>query len=177
MWNTWDVYRPRWFITLLWKGSPDFIQAQENTRHFRNVFFRKAYHLSSPRKIKKFPYRMGTTSFQERKDILYSRGSIKEVFHTHIHLYGADVGAFWDRDEWWKLDWFIRSKVAPECDLLLKTTTKHNEGVVVRKWVRQDHSHYNFKDYRQHLHHQDGDLVLDYKNSDLLSIERNKCYR
>ena len=45
---------------------------------------------------------MGTTVFQERKDVLYSSGSIKEVFHTHIHLYGADVGAFWDRDEMWK---------------------------------------------------------------------------
>ena len=118
---------------------------------------------------------MGTTVFQERKDIVYSSGSMKEVFHTHLHLYGADAGAMWDRDEFWKLDWFIREKVAPECDLLLKTTKKHNEGVVVKKWVRQDHHHYNFKDYRQYQHHQDGDLVLDYKNSDLLSITRLGC--
>ena len=120
---------------------------------------------------------MGITSFQERKDIIYQSGSVKEVVHTHLHLYGADAGAMWSEDELWKLDWFIWNKVAPECDLLLKTTKKNNEGVVVKPWVRQEHHHYNFKDYRNHQYHQDNDLVLDYKNSDLLSINRDLCYR
>ena len=33
----------------------------------------------------------------------------------------------------------------------------------MKKWVRQDHFHYNFKDYRQYQHHQDGDLVWTIK--------------
>lgn len=178
VWNTWDKHPPKWFITLLWRKYPDFIQVEENMRHFKNVFYAKAYSLNSPRKIPRFPYRMGMTAFHERKTIYLKDGIVKpDVFHTHIHLYGSNnAPLLWDSDEFWKLDWFIRKQVAPNCDLLLKTTKKGNDGIVVKPWMRQRHFHYNFKDYRKYRYCQDGDLVLD-KYSDLLSNRRNVCYR
>jgi len=65
------------------------------------------------------------------------------------------------------LHFLFRDRVAPKVQKLLKTTAKNNEGVVIKRWNRKHHGSYNLKDYYKYKHHQDSDLVLDYKNSDL----------
>jgi hypothetical protein len=42
-----------------------------------------------------------------------------------------------------------------------------NKGLVIKRWNREHHGSYNLKDYYKYKHHQDSDLVLDYRNSDL----------
>jgi hypothetical protein len=37
----------------------------------------------------------------------------------------------------------------------------------VKPWIQDHHGFYNLKDYYKYKHHQDSDLVLDYRNSDL----------
>jgi len=71
-------------------------------------------------------------------------------------------------NEQWYLDVLLKGCVAPKVKKLLKTTNKGNEGVVIKRWNRKHHGSYNLKDYYKYKHHQDSDLVLDYKNSDLL---------
>jgi hypothetical protein len=39
---------------------------------------------------------------------------------------------------------------------------------VIKRWNKKHHGSYNLKDYYKYKYHQDSDLVLDYKNSDLL---------
>ena len=62
----------------------------------------------------------------------------------------------------------MHHQVAPRVKKLLKTTTKGNEGLVIKRWNRKHHGSYNLKDYYKYKHHQDSDLVLDCENSDLL---------
>jgi hypothetical protein len=84
-------------------------------------------------------------------------------FHTHLHL--GELPS--PLNHQWYLQFLLTQKVAPRVQKLLKTTTKNNEGVVVKPWNREHHGFYNIKDYYKYKHHQDSDLVLDYRNSDL----------
>ena len=61
----------------------------------------------------------------------------------------------------------MTQRVAPRVKKLLKATTQNNKGVVVKPWNQDHHGFYNLKDYYICKHHQDSDLVLDYRNSDL----------
>jgi hypothetical protein len=84
------------------------------------------------------------------------------AFHTHLHL-----GALPDPlNHLWYLDHLIHQKVSPRIQRLLKTTSEGNRGVVIKPWNWDHHAFYNLKDYYRYKHHQDPDLVIDYKNSD-----------
>ena len=45
-------------------------------------------------------------------------------------------------------------------------------GVNVEYWNRERHSGYNFKDLYNCKYQQDGDVVLDYQNSDIPKLRR-----
>jgi len=156
-------FTPEWFITLLWNDLPTRHDAVEgHTRHFRNVFLTSL--LNQPiKRIPEPPARPALVFFQERKPVI-NRGREVLAFHTHLHL-----GRLPDPlNHLWYLENLIRQKVAPRVLKLLKTTTEGNRGVVIKPWVWDHHSFYNLKDYYRYQRLQDPDLVLDFKNSDLL---------
>ena len=162
--NQWDSnFRPEWFITIHWNDLPtSFGQVEGHTKHFRNVFLTQLMRCGSPRELPDPPGRPSVIFFHERKPVICRSRQILP-FHTHIHLEKLPSPL----NEQWFLDVLLKSKVAPRVQKLLKTTTKGNEGVVIKRWNRKHHGSYNLKDYYKYKHHQDSDLVLDYKNSDL----------
>jgi hypothetical protein len=155
-------FQPQWFITLLWNDLPTRSETViSHSRHFRNVFLTSL--LNKPlKKLPEPPLRPQFIFFHERKPVI-TRGRQITAFHTHLHL-----GALPDPlNHLWFLEYLIHQKVSPRVTKLLKTTTKNNEGVVVKPWIQDHHGFYNLKDYNSYRHHQDPDLVLDYQNSDL----------
>ena len=57
---------------------------------------------------------------------------------------------------------------------LFKGDNKGLRGLDVKEWNSDFHSSYNYKDLYNYRYDQDGDLVLDYQNSDIpkLPIQR-----
>ena len=163
--QNWETnFRPHWFITLLWNDLPTrFDTAEGHAKTFRNVFLTKLLKCNSPKRIPDPPSRPHLVFFHERKPVI-TKGRPITAFHTHLHL-----GALPDPlNHLWYLDHLIHQVVAPKVRNLLKTTTEGNRGVVIKPWVWDHHAFYNLKDYYSYRHHQDPDLVLDYKNSDLV---------
>lgn len=188
--STWRTYPPEWFITLCWNDLPTCpIQVEKYSRRFRNVFLSKLYDLNSPRKLKSlpFPNRVGMVVFNERKDVyngvelLYKNPKSRQehslhqlqhwnstrrlmCFHTHIHLFNS--GGLFPTS--FSVEEFIREKCFGSLPTLLKRDQVGNKGVVVLKWIQNRHFTYNFKDLFTYRDQQDGDLLMDYKSTDLL---------
>lgn len=176
--NTWDQYNPEWFVTILWNDLPtDHITAASHTRHLRNKILCETTGIKKCGKLPDFPQRMGMTVFQERT--MNPKGKV--TFHTHMHLYNTSSGypqPRWDNPS--QLHFLLRYKLGTKIQKLLKSTTSGNEGVVVKRWVKEHHEAYNLKEVsrQQKLlrtryaeackYAQDKDLLLDVMNSDLL---------
>ena len=156
------------------------ITSSSHTRHLRNRILTQVTGANRCNQIPDFPNRLGITAFQERS--VNQHGNV--TYHTHLHLYncfhlGAAINA--DPKPLWKtahdLHFLIRYKVGSKIEKLLKSSAKGNEGVVVRKWEEEHHRYYNLKEMdRQRRvvltrYTQDGDLLLDYANSDLLPMQ------
>ncbi len=182
--NTWDEYNPEWFVTVLWNDMPtDQITAASHTRHLRNKILCETTGIKKCGKLPEFPNRLGMTVFQERT--MNPKGKV--TFHTHMHLYNTSSGSAifshpeprWDNAS--QLHFLLRYNLGTKIQKLLKSTTSGNEGVVVKKWVKEHHEAYNFKEVarQQKLlitryteackYAQDKDLLLDVMNSDLLT--------
>ena len=65
----------------------------------------------------------------------------------------------------------------------LKTTSEGNKGVDSKAWHQDQHMYYNLKERQREKevtltrYLQDGDLLLDYENSDLIgSLDKRKHY-
>ena len=156
-------FRPHWFITVHWNDLPTSYDAVEgHTRHLRNVFLTQLMRCGSPRDLPDPPERPSAIFFHERSPVI-CRNRLILPFHTHLHLGELP----YPLNEQWFLKVLLTEKVAPRVEKLLKTTTKGNEGVVIKRWNPENHGFYNLKDYYRYKHHQDPDLVLDCKNSDL----------
>jgi hypothetical protein len=153
---------PHWFITLEWNDLPtQYSQIEGHCRHFRNVFLTSLLN-QRVKDLPEPPRRPHMVFFQERKPVI-NRGRQITAYHTHLHL-----GPLPDPlNHLWYLETLIHQKVSPRVQKLLKTTTEGNRGVVIKPWVWDHHAFYNLKDYYRYKHHQDPDLTLDYKNSDL----------
>ena len=73
-----------------------------------------------------------------------------------------------------QLHFLIRYKLGTKIQKLLKSTTHGNEGVVVKRWNKENHRYYNMKEMERQKkkvltrYTQDNDLLLDVLNSDLL---------
>ena len=162
--NEWDSnFQPEWFITIHWNDLPTSYDTVEgHTKHLRNVLLTQLMGCGSPRDLPDPPGRPSAVFFHERSPVI-CRNRLILPFHTHLHL-----GKFPSpQDDYAFLHLLMHHKVAPRVKKLLKTTTKGNEGLVIKRWNREHHGSYNLKDYCKYKHHQDSDLVLDYRNSDL----------
>ena len=114
-------------------------------------------------KVPEFPDRPGMMTFQERT--LSQTGKV--TFHTHMHLSNTD--GRWGSDL--VVEDFVR-KSGANVKKLLKSTKKGNKGVESTAWHQDQHMHYNLKEHQRQekitltRYLQDGDLLLDYENSD-----------
>jgi len=162
--NQWESnFHPYWFINIHWSDLPtSFAQVEGHTRHLRNVFLTQLMRCGSPRDLPDPPGRPSAIFFHERSPVICRSRQILP-FHTHLHLEKLPSPL----NKQWYLDVLLKNQVAPKVQKLLKTTTKGNEGIVIKRWNQKHHGSYNLKDYYRYKHHQDSDLVLDYKNSDL----------
>ncbi len=91
------------------------------------------------------------------------------MFHTHIHLYNDKDGLTSSLGGHSKLR---TDKLNRHVQKLFKGDCDGLRGLDVKKWVSDFHSHYNFKDLYNYRYDQDGDLVLDYQNSDIPRFRR-----
>ena len=162
-------FPPKLFITLCWNDFPrEPIKSTSHSRHFKNVLLYNLYDVSKVQDLPKFPDRFGMMFFQERKEHTIN-GKHIQVFHTHIHLYNDQSKLIRSSDH---LTRIIRSKCSPHIRKLLKGEKVGLTGVDVREWDEQRHSGYNFKDLYHCKYQQDGDIVLDYQNSDIPKLRR-----
>ena len=162
-------YPPKWFMTVVWNDFPrEPITCVSHSNHLKNVLLYNLYRVSKVENIPDFPHRVGMMFFHERKEHVVGGRSVK-VFHTHIHLYNdkdsltSSLGGH-SKLRTDKLNRHVQKLFKGDCDGL--------RGLDIRKWVYDFHSHYNFKDLYNYRYDQDGDLVLDYQNSDIPRFRR-----
>ena len=162
--DQWETnFQPHWFITIEWNDLPtSYAQVEGHARHLRNVLLTQLMGCRSPKDLPDPPGRPSAVFFHERSPAI-CRNRLILPFHTHLHL--GELPSPLNHQCY--LQFLLTQKVAPRVQKLLKTTTKNNEGVVVKPWSHDHHGFYNLKDYYKYKHHQDPDLVLDYRNSDL----------
>jgi len=172
--NTENFYPPQYFMTILWNDLPsDSITASSHTRHLLNVLKCKFYSVKRCSNIPCFPKRFGAIVFQERKPFIQTRfdkykkkySTYKIAYHTHIHIINwnlKETRINFIRDQ-------IIDKLGDHVYKLLKTDTEDNRGLTLKKWSDDYHSNYNYKDFN-YKYSSDGDLVLDYENSDLIPL-------
>ena len=150
IWNTWDKYPPEWFVTILWNDMPtSSITSTSHTKHLKNKILCEVTGKKRCGDLPDFPHRLGITVFQERTES--QKGQV--TFHTHLHLYNSSSGSaiitdpqdgYWQNSE--QLHFLIRYKLGTKIQKLLKSTTHGNEGVVVKRWNKENHRYYNMKE-------------------------------
>ena len=167
IWNTWEQFKPEWFVTILWNDLPTSpITSSSHTRHLRNKILCDVTGIKRCGDLPDFPDRLGITAFQERTES--QKGQV--TFHTHLHLYNCKSTL----NSAEQVHFLIRYKIGNRIEKLLKSNTKGNEGVVVREWEEEHHRYYNLKEMERQKkkvltrYTQDNDLLLDFENSDLL---------
>ena len=170
IWDTWEQYTPEWFVTILWNDLPTSpITSSSHTRHFRNKILCEMTGVKRCGDLPDFPNRLGITAFQERTES--QKGQV--TFHTHLHLYNCNLQLHSSEH----VHFLIRYKIGNRIAKLLKSSTKGNEGVVVKKWEEEHHRYYNLKEMERQKkkvltrYTQDNDLLLDFENSDLLPMK------
>lgn len=162
-------FPPKLFITLWWNDFPrEPIKSISHSRHFKNVLLYNLYDVSKVGNLPKFPHRLGMMFFQERKKHTVN-GKHIQVFHTHIHLYNDRSNLTYCKGH---LESIIRHDCSSHIQKLFKGEKEGLMGVNVEYWNRERHSGYNFKDLYQCKYQQDGDVVLDYQNSDIPKLRR-----
>lgn len=161
-----SVFTPAYFGTVCWTPFIfHYEEAVKESRHFNNKLFTAIYDCKL-HQVPKLPTRSRIIFFHEVKDTLINPTSpspkYRPTFHTHFHLEGSDLihNAI-------HLDSMIQSKVRPRFNRLSRPDTAANKAIVIKPWVYELHAAYNVKDYHSRHNRQDGDLVIDYRNSDL----------
>ena len=157
--NQWNQHQPNWFITIQWSPAPFvFTTASKHAKHFRNKLLSYLYSTN----LKKLPQpedRCKLVWFHERAQDPQGR----LIYHSHLHLTkppGVNSAHH--------LQWIIADKIAPGFETLKNLNRKIDPGVVIIPWNYEHHAFYNLKDHYRFRHHQDSDLNLDYKFSDLI---------
>ena len=165
--HQWNQHPPSWFLVIQWTPAPkDYATMQGHTRHFRNKFLPAIYRchlhqLPPPEK------RIKMVWFHERS--LDPSGI--PIWHSNLHLealpdpFASSIP---------QLDWIIQKKVAPRFRCFRHLNRKEDPALVIKEWNYDHHAFYNLKDYHRFKHHQDADLVLDYRNSDLIFNTKTK---
>jgi hypothetical protein len=160
------VFEPLYFGTICWHPFVFLFEEAENeARHFKNKLLSSTYQCR-PCQIPDLPDRCRIIFMQEVKEALVNPNSsnpkYKKIYNTHFHLEGTENIRGLPH-----LNSIIQFQVRPKFGRLLRPDTESNSAVVVKPWQREFHATYNVKDYYTNQFLQDGDLVLDYKNSDL----------
>jgi hypothetical protein len=160
------IFEPAYFGAICWSPFAfTFEEAIKESRHFKNRLLAAVYGCKLYQ-IPKLPDRSRIVIFQEVKEVLINPKSpspkYRQAFHTHFHLEGSNRinGVV-------HLESIIQSKARPGFDRLKRRDTQLNRAVVIKAWDREFHSAYNLKDCYSNQYLQDGDLVVDYENSDL----------
>lgn len=161
-----SVFEPSYFGTICWNPFVfQFEEAVKDTQHFKNKLF-TGIHNCKPYQVPDLPNRPRVIFFQEVKEVLTNPNSshpkYRRTFHTHFHLGGSHLVSGVSN-----LDAIIQERVRPGFNRLLRRDTEENRAVVIKPWNREFHLFYNIKDYYSNQYMQDGDLVIDYENSDL----------
>jgi hypothetical protein len=160
--NQWNAYPPSWFITIQWSPAPTtFIHATDHARHFRNKFLTAIYHCN----LKHLP------EPKDRCKLIWFHEQAQDpkgrlIYHSHLHL--TEVPQVHTTHH---LQWIIVRKVAPGFHCLKHLNRKIDPRIVIRPWNHGHHAFYNLKDFYRHQHHQDSDLVLDVRVSDLMTTK------
>ena len=161
-----SIFTPAYFGTICWAPFIfHFEETVKETRHFKNKLLTAIYNCSL-HQVPRLPTRSRIIFFHEVKDTLINPTSpspkYRPTFHTHFHLEGSDLihNAI-------HLDSMIQSKVRPRFNRLSRPDTAANKAIVIKPWIRRFHAGYNIKDYYSRQNYLDGDLVIDYDNSDL----------
>jgi hypothetical protein len=161
-----SVFTPAYFGTVCWTPFIfHFEETVKETRHFKNKLLTAIYNCRL-HQVPKLPTRSRIIFFHEVKDTLINPKSsspkFKLTFHTHFHIEGLDLiqNAI-------HLDALTQSQVRPRFNRLNRKDTAANKAIVIKPWIHEFHTAYNVKDYYSRQNCQDGDLVIDYDNSDL----------
>ncbi len=161
-----SVFTPSCFGTVCWTPFIfHFEEAVKETRHFKNKLLTAIYDCKL-HQLPELSSRSRIIFFHEVKDTLINPKSsspkYKLTFHTHFHLGDSDLihSAI-------RLDALIQSRVRPGFNRLSRPDTTENKAIVIKPWIHKFHTAYNAKDYYSRQNYLDGDLVIDYKNSDL----------
>ena len=160
------IFEPAYFGTICWTPFLfEFNEAVKEASHFKNKLFTALYDCKLYQ-IPQLPERPRIIFFHETKDTLInptsSNPKYKMALHTHFHLEGSD--RIPDANY---LNMLVQAKVRPRFDRLKRRDTALHQAIVIKDWVREFHAEYNLKDFYANRHCQDGDLVIDYTNSDL----------
>lgn len=158
--------KPQLFIVLQWSPfALNYETAASHARHFKNVLLCQIYGC----RLKELPEdKCRMAWFHEKVEVNINPHTPKspkyrDAYHSNLHLGGLPE----PYDSFWALDLLIKQKVSPRCHKLSKSNSDGNKGIVVKEWEEDNHLYYNFKDLHRYHHAQDGDLVIDYENSDL----------
>ena len=161
-----SIFTPAYFGTVCWTPFIfHFDEAVEEARHFKNKLFTAIYDCKL-HQLPEPPNRSRIIFFHEVKDTLINPKSstpkFKPTFHTHFHLEDSNL-----IQNVVHLEALVQARVRPRFNRLSRPDTIENKAIVIKPWIREFHAAYNVKDYysRQNCH--DGDLVIDYDNSDL----------
>ncbi len=160
------IFDPAYFGTICW--TPFIFEFDEiclEAKHFRNKLL-TAIHDCKLYQIPELPDRPRIIFFHEVKEVLVnprsSNSKFKKAFHTHFHLEGS--GRIHDVQH---INRLIQSRVRRGFNRIQRSDTEIHEAIVIKDWSRRFHLDYNVKDFYNRRYAQDGDLVIDYKNSDL----------
>jgi hypothetical protein len=160
------IFDPAYFGNICWAPFIfEFDEIRLEAKHFRNKLL-TAIHDCKLYQVPELPDRPRIIFFHEVKEVLVNPRSsspkFKKTLHTHFHLEGSDL-----IHDVQHLSRLIQSRVRQGFDRIQRPDTELHKAIVVKDWSRRFHLHYNVKDFYSRRDAQDGDLVIDDKNSDL----------
>ena len=93
------------------------------------------------------------------------------IWHSNLHLEGLPAPF---ASSITQLELIIQNRVARRFRSFRHLNRKEDPALVIKEWNYDHHAFYNLKDYHRFKHHQDSDMVLDYRNSDLIFNTKTK---
>ena len=158
----WEQHPPAWFLSIQWTPAPyNYQTTSKHAKHFRNKLLTYLYSCD----LKKLP------PPQERSKLIWFHEKALDsnnrlIYHSHLHLTAVPKVSTAHH-----LQWMITHKIAPGFDCIKNLNSKRNPSIVIRSWNYDYHAFYNLKDYYRFQHHQDPDLVIDYRISDFIGAK------
>lgn len=156
---------PTWFITIeYYPVIRIYEEAEKEARYINNMLLSKVLKCNK-RKINEHPERPLVLWFHEKQNMIINQSKSRPKYgigyHSHLHLGCCpDPYGTYNTRAKFLLDYYFTTKAQRTS----KNKSKFNQGVVILPWIYKRHAFYNLKDFSRFRHHQDYDLVLDYKN-------------